>query len=65
VYKDEELIETLNISSKTEYSFGRNPKQVDIALEHSSLSRRHAGIFHGTPSGDFGASIVDFGSCIF
>ncbi|ETN78186.1 FHA domain protein [Necator americanus] len=48
VCKGEQLIQKLMIDEKPAYYFGRNPKQVDFAVEHASCSRVHALLlYHG------------------
>ncbi|EPB68046.1 hypothetical protein ANCCEY_12857 [Ancylostoma ceylanicum] len=48
VCKGEQLIQKLMIDEKSAYYFGRNPKQVDFAVEHASCSRVHALLlYHG------------------
>ncbi|KAK6055804.1 FHA domain protein [Cooperia oncophora] len=48
VCKGEQLIQKLMVDEKRAYYFGRNPKQVDFAVEHASCSRVHALLlYHG------------------
>ncbi|KAE9419058.1 hypothetical protein Angca_003393 [Angiostrongylus cantonensis] len=48
VCKGDQLIQKLMIDEKSTYYFGRNPKQVDFAVEHASCSRVHALLlYHG------------------
>ncbi|KAL6732411.1 hypothetical protein Aduo_003173 [Ancylostoma duodenale] len=48
VCKGDQLIQKLMIDEKPAYYFGRNPKQVDFAVEHASCSRIHALLlYHG------------------
>ncbi|VDM71668.1 unnamed protein product [Strongylus vulgaris] len=48
VCKGDQLIQKLMIDEKPAYYFGRNPKQVDFAVEHASCSRVHALLmYHG------------------
>lgn len=45
---DVDLLQKLMIDEKPAYYFGRNPKQVDFAVEHASCSRVHALLlYHG------------------
>ncbi|VDO24024.1 unnamed protein product [Haemonchus placei] len=48
VCKGDQLIQKLMVDEKRAYYFGRNPKQVDFAVEHASCSRVHALLlYHG------------------
>lgn len=60
VLKNDQLIQKILIDEKRAYYFGRNPKQVDIVVEHASCSRVHAlMLYHGTLKR---FALVDMGS---
>ena len=62
VYKNGERIDTIPLGKRRIYSFGRHSEMVDVCLDHPSLSRKHALLIHGTPTGSAGVAILDLGS---
>lgn len=42
--REDELLGRLDLSGATQLTFGRDPSRVDVALDHSSISRHHATI---------------------
>jgi hypothetical protein len=43
-FKDNELIESIDLEHKAVFIFGRNPQKCDVPLLHESISRQHAAI---------------------
>ena len=52
VHKEGEIIDTVDLGSKRWFVVGRDSAQADCVFEHSTISRRHAALAHGTASGD-------------
>ena len=65
VYKDGELVDSLNLGEHTTYVLGRSRDACDILLDNTSISRQHAAIVHGVPrnaKSRASHSLIDLGS---
>ncbi|CAJ0938174.1 unnamed protein product, partial [Mesorhabditis belari] len=60
VVKNGQLLQKVFIDEKKTYYFGRNPKQVDVVVEHASCSRVHALLIYHETLQRF--ALVDLGS---
>lgn len=62
VTKDGQIIRKWALGEKTRYLIGREMGVVDVLLLNPTVSRKHAALVHGTPSGKPGVTLIDLKS---